>query len=177
MSIISNLVARFTCDSSAFETGTQRARKSLYDLNAESGRTQKALLGLAKGAMAFIGVGAGIYGLKRIFNSVTEAAMEEERAERRMAAALRISGDATDSNISQLKHYAEELQKLTIYGDEDILQQMSMAKSMGAGTRELDRITIAAIGLAAGAGLYLMSAVATVIVLIALLLPHISKPS
>ena len=91
---------------------------------------------------------AGIYGVKQVFTSLTDAAMESESAERRMAAALRITGDATDSNVGQLKRYAEELQKLTIYGDEDILQQMSMAKSMGAGTRELDRITIAAIGLA-----------------------------
>ncbi len=36
--------------------------------------------------------------------------------------------------------------------------------------------SVAALGLAAGAGLYLISAVATMLVLIALLLPHLSKP-
>ncbi len=35
---------------------------------------------------------------------------------------------------------------------------------------------VAGIGLSAGAGLYLISAVATAVVLIALLLPHLSKP-
>ncbi len=36
--------------------------------------------------------------------------------------------------------------------------------------------SVAGIGLSAGAGLYLISVVATAIVLIALLLPHVSKP-
>jgi hypothetical protein len=37
-------------ESRAFERGTGKARKSLYGLQVESGRTQKALLGMAKSA-------------------------------------------------------------------------------------------------------------------------------
>lgn len=131
------------------KTETAERAKILKDYETQSTKSTSSIGQSMGKLLALAGIGTGLYGLKRAFTSITEAAMESENAEFRMTAALRLTGDATDSNIRQLKRYAEELKKLTIYGDEEILLQMSMAKSMGTSTRELDRVTVAAMGLAA----------------------------
>lgn len=105
-----------------------------------------------RGALA-IGVG-----LAAALVYATKAAMKQEDAEIDLAAALRTTGDATESNIARLKRYAAELQKTTIYGDEEILAQMAYAKNLGVTTDKLEESAKAAIGLAAAYKLDLSAA-------------------
>lgn len=142
MSIIANLVARFTADTSGFEAGTKRAGQSMKSMMSTSLALQKAAAGLTA---AYIG-GRALVGAIR---SVTDAAMAQESAERKLVAALALTGDATDSNVSWIKEYATALQKQTIYSDKEILNQIALAKNMGLSTTEIERATVAAIGLAA----------------------------
>lgn len=142
MSIIANLVARFTADTSGFEAGTKRAGQSMKSMMSASLSLQKAAAGLTA---AYIG-GRALVGAIR---SVTDAAMAQESAERKLVAALALTGDATGSNVSWIKEYAAALQKETIYSDKEILNQVALAKNMGLSTTEIERATVAAIGLAA----------------------------
>ena len=143
MGLIANLVARFSADTTAFERNTQRARQSLRGFAAEGARTQQALLGIVRGAAGFLGIGVGIYSIKRAFESVTKAAMEQEKAEAALSAAI------DSKSIGTFKAYSEQMQRLTIYGDEQILSQMAYAKNLGVTKDKLEEATTAAIGLAA----------------------------
>ncbi len=142
MSLIANLVARFTADTTAFERGTSRARQSMR-------ATQQQTLSLQRSVVRLAAAYIGVRGLTRAISSVTRAGMEQEAAERRLAAALSSTEDATEGNIAAFKRYAAELQKQTIYGDEQILQQIAYAKNLGVTTDKLDEAAVAAVGLAA----------------------------
>ncbi len=107
-------------------------------------RGMKTLSRWARRGAVAIGVGlaaAMVWAIKK--------AMIQEDAEIALAAALRKTGDATVENIASFKKYAAELQKLTIYGDEEILTQMAYAKNLGVSTDKLKEAAKAAIGLAA----------------------------
>jgi len=93
--------------------------------------------------LAMAGLGGGIYALKRGLESIVRAAMEQEKAERALSAAI------GTKSIAAFKAYAAEMQKLTIYGDEQIINQMAYAKNLGVTTDKLQEATTAAIGLAA----------------------------
>lgn len=119
-----------------------RGTSGFASIRRDLGRTTTQLMQLA-------GLGAGLYGLERAYKSVTTAAMVQERAEADLHASLARTGDATAENISQLKSYASAIQRVTTYGDQQILQQMTYAHNVGAATDQLDEATVAAIGLAA----------------------------
>ncbi len=107
-------------------------------------RGSDAMVRMAKRAALAIGVGlvaAMVWAAKK--------ALIQEDAELDLAAALETTGDATKENIDALKKYAAELQKLTKFGDEEILAQMAYAKNLGVSTDQLKEAAKAAIGLAA----------------------------
>ncbi|NLH44205.1 MAG: hypothetical protein GX448_20390, partial [Planctomycetes bacterium] len=119
-----------------------RGTGGFASIRRDLGRTTTQLMQLA-------GLGAGLYDLERAYKSVTTAAMAQERAESDLHASLARTGDATAENESQLKSYASAIQKVTTYGDQQILQQMAYAHNVGVATDQLDDAAVAAIGLAA----------------------------
>jgi hypothetical protein len=145
MALIQNLVARLTLDSSAFDRNAKASSKSMYGMMASSLSLQRTLVGLTA---VYIGA-RSIYSAIR---SVTQAAIQHESAERKVMAALALTGEATRGNLAAIEDYAAALQKQTIYSDEEILNQIAYAKSMGLSTSEIERATTAAIGLAAAYG-------------------------
>lgn len=142
MSLIQNLVARLTLDSSAFDRNAKSSSQSMRKMQAASLSLQRQVVGLAA---AYIGA----RGLIGAVKSVVQAGITQEAAERKLVAALSLTGDATNANVSAIKQYAAALQKQTIYGDEEILNQIAYAKSMGLSTDKIGEATVAAIGLAA----------------------------
>ena len=116
----------------------------LAKANAMMKRGLASMVKMARRAGKWIAVG-----LVAALAWATRAAMTQESAELDLAAALRETGDATKENIAGLKKYAAELQKLTKYGDEEILAQMAYAKNLGVSTGQLQDAAKAAIGLAA----------------------------
>jgi hypothetical protein len=142
MSLIQNLVARLTLDSTAFDRNAKGASQSMRGMMSSSLALQRTVAGLA-------GAYIGVRGVTAAIKSVVGAAMEQQSAERRLAASLALTGDATEKNLTAIKQYAAALQKQTTYGDEEILNQIAYAKSLGLSTNQIGEATIAAMGLAA----------------------------
>ena len=82
----------------------------------------------------------------------TKAAMEQEEAETALAAALALTGDATEENIASFKEYAAEIQKSTTYGDEFTLNLMAQLKALGVHTSQLQEAAKTTIGLMKATG-------------------------
>lgn len=79
MSIIANLVARFSADTSAFEKNTHRARRSLHDFSAGALSTQRALSSLARGLLAAAGVAGVGHMIKQQMEAVDATAKLADR--------------------------------------------------------------------------------------------------
>lgn len=96
-----------------------------------------------------IGIGVGIAaGLAY----ATKAAIKQEKAEYALAAALNNTGDATEANMKKFKAFASEIQRTTVYGDEETLMLMAMMKNLGVLTDSLEDATRQSIGMAAATG-------------------------
>ena len=97
------------------------------------GLTQQFLGGIGK-------LAAGYLGFRAITNSikdVTQAYIVQERAEKSVQASLRAQGQEWRQQTEDLANYASELQKVTVYGDEQTLQTMSMGMNMGISSKQI----------------------------------------
>ncbi|MBW2675721.1 MAG: hypothetical protein JRD89_20335 [Deltaproteobacteria bacterium] len=86
------------------------------------------------------------------------AFMEQEKAEMKLAVAMRNQGDFTKANFAVMKDYAAQLQKVTTYGDEVTLATMANLKTYGMSTEELKKATVATMDLASAKGIDLKAA-------------------
>jgi len=84
--------------------------------------------------------------------AATVAALKQERAEVRLAAALKVANEYTEEGFADLKQFAAQLQTVTTYGDEVTLALMQLGKSLGVQTKDLKTATKMAIGLASALG-------------------------
>ncbi len=73
---------------------------------------------------------------------------EQEKAEQGLAAALKRTGDFSEEALQDLKDFASGIQEVTVFGDEMILSQITIAKNLGVNTDQLKDATTASIGLA-----------------------------
>lgn len=97
--------------------------------------------------------------LQSSLSSTIEAANRQEDAINSLNAALRQNGDFSQATSEELQKYASELQKITKFGDEAILEQLAFAKSMGATTDQAKRIVAAATDMSAALNMDFNSAV------------------
>lgn len=141
MALIQNLVARLTLDSKAFDRNAKRSGQSMKSMQRQS-------LALQKGIVRLAGAYLGIRGLTGALKSVVRAAIEQEKSERALSAALGQTGKTLSANMAELKRYAAEIQKVTVYGDELILSQMAYGRNLGITASKLEEATVAAAGLA-----------------------------
>lgn len=129
----------------AFVELTVHDRKLTSGLAKAQGRFSKFTSGM--GAQA-IGLGAalaaGIGGKKAI-----KAFATQEQAEKDLESAFAATGKATAKNVNDFKSFASEMQKLTTFGDELIIQQAAVAVNLGVSTDQIQGATKAAIGLTA----------------------------
>tara|TARA_Y100001963_G_scaffold60482_1_gene84482 strand:- start:374 stop:1969 length:1596 start_codon:yes stop_codon:yes gene_type:complete len=127
------------------EKGAKKADKNIKGLSGSLG-------GLAKSAAmaggAFLGAGALVSGLK----AATQAAAEQELAEKKLRFA---AGDLTNELIKQ----AEALQQNTIFGDEAIIAQQAYLASLGLTGDQIKDTISASLDLASATGMSLESAV------------------
>ena len=135
MSLIQNLVARLRGDTAQFDKSMGKSRTVVT-------RFGKDVKNMGKQMLAMAGVGGGLYMVNRGMRSMVAAFIAQENAERSLIA-------ATGASIESYKKFAAGIQKLTIYGDEQILSQMAYAKNLGVATDQLEDATTAAVGLAA----------------------------
>ena len=105
----------------SFEKDSKKATKSAQRFN-------KALGGI-KGQIAGLVGGVGIAATLKKSVSLW---YEQERAVAKVAGSLKAAGTYSATLHRHVQAWASELQKVTIYGDEAILQSFAMAKNMGA---------------------------------------------
>jgi len=121
---------------------TDRATRVMGGLEGTFKRFGSQLLGLA-------GIGGGLYGLKRGLEASIGAAMEQEKAQMDLVAALGGTETALAQVQSRFVPFSNLMQKMTVYSDEQVLSQMAYARNLGVTTDKLEEATKAAIGLAA----------------------------
>lgn len=137
-----------------FMRGAQRA-------DAEHGKTKKKVeqpmrlrANVQNLLSSFATVGLAMNGLRQTFNLVLGPAKEltrladvQERADTRLAAALRTRNVFTKENLALLKQQASAIQAVTVVGDEQAQSLQTLALNMGVVFDKVDEVTRGAIGL------------------------------
>lgn len=98
-------------------------------------------------------------GIKNFVADSVGAAMAQENAMNRLAAALRRAGEYSKEAMFDLHGYALEMQNTTVHGDEAILNQLAFAKSLGLTNQQAKELVEGAVQLSAALGMNLESAV------------------
>ena len=118
------------------EKGAAKASKGI------SGVT-KAVIGLGSAWVAFKGLGIA----KKVMTGNIKLFQKQEQANIDLTNALKLSTKAWQAQYNELKEYAGALQKVTVLGDETIMQSMTLAANMGVATEKIKEATKGAIGL------------------------------
>lgn len=103
------------------------------------------------GAAAFAAVGAGAL-------KAAQMAGIQEQAQIQLAEAMKQAGTFTEAAYQHNLKYASSLQKLTVYGDEQILVGQRMLTNFGVEGEALDMLTKATLDLASAKGMDLTAA-------------------
>lgn len=110
-------------------------------------------LGAALGAVSVVAVAAGV-----AISRAVDAASQQENAINSLNSALRINNELTAETSRDLQDYASELQKVTKFGDEAVIEQLAFAQSMGASAEQSKLVVSAAADLASALNIDLNSA-------------------
>lgn len=89
----------------------------------------------------------GLLSLPAIMKSSMDAYARQEGAEANLAAAIRATGASAGNTTAALKALAENLQRITTYGDETTLEMQALAVSLGVPTGKMQDCIEGAIGL------------------------------
>lgn len=115
---------------------------------AESGM-KNLWLQVGAGIAAAQGVIRGLKGMINFMKSTVEAAKVQEKAEIAMEAALRTTGREIQKNSQHYKMYASSIQRVTRFGDEEILKSQALLLQLTNLKQDgIDKATEAAVGLA-----------------------------
>lgn len=136
---LSTASATFTLDDRAFQKGGRRVIASME-------RMGQRLDKVATAARRILIVGGAALG------AFVALAAKQEKAERSVEAALRATGKEVTANARMLKTQASEIQRITRFGDEFVLQLQAMALNLGASADNATEWVKAAIGMAAALG-------------------------
>ena len=99
-----------------------------------------------------VAVTAALYAIQKIGTKAIELAMEQEKAQIALGAALRANDEYTEDLMHQYTKFASSIQAVTTYGDEQILKLMALQKNLGVTSDRLEEATKMSIGLAAATG-------------------------
>ena len=125
----------------------QQAKNELKDLNKGVGSLTSSFKNLA----GIFGVGLGIAGLMRFVKSSIDGFNEEARAVKLLETTL---GKTTES----LTRFAAEMQRVTVYGDEQIIMAQKMIADFTKDELVIKRVTQATLDFAAAKQIDLVSA-------------------
>lgn len=155
------IVVSLTANTGSFNTDFNRTAKELErTLKKMEAESKKSLANVQKNfqdtgnklkgfVAGFLTVGA----LVGVFRSVVRATAESEKASQNLESALRGTRGATAETASQLKAYAEELQRTTIFEDDAIVSaQALLATFRNISANEIPRAVKAAADLSAAFG-------------------------
>ncbi len=93
-----------------------------------------------------------------LFKSI-EAFGRQEMAVQKLSAAVRSNGGNVSEVLPIMRQFASEIQRITTYGDEQVLAMQAMASSMGVSSDQMQGVIRSAIGLASALNMDVMTAV------------------
>ena len=106
----------------------------------------------------WLGVSAAVAGTVAFLADCLRAYSEQENAVNKLNVALRNQGIYTAETSKDLQDFASELQKVTTFSDENIIQTEAMLTTFGLAGDELKKTTKAALDLSTGLGVDLTTA-------------------
>ncbi|NLX94627.1 MAG: hypothetical protein GXY83_00480 [Rhodopirellula sp.] len=126
MSAVYDLVINLTSKTTGFTSGMKGARG---ELSATAQAAEAASARISRGAMMMGGAFLGALGVGSLSATVAKTislAKVQEDAERKLGATLAATGNAAGFTVSQLKDYAGQLQSVTNFGDEAIINSQAL---------------------------------------------------
>ncbi len=167
-----NLKAEITADASGFESGVKKVEKTSKKLSTT---VSGVIKGLGKNGLvgALGAVGLASSGLSatlgtviqvarkvaEVMNECTEAYKGQLIAERALDTAIANNPFITGSSSKALKEFASEMQKVSNYGDEQLIPMMTNLISLGRTESETMQIMAVAMDMSAGMGISLDTAI------------------
>jgi len=124
--------AKFTQELGKLERSVKTSVDKMKRSFDQIGRGVSEISGIAR--WGFLGMTAAIAG-------VTYAAQKQEKAVAKLVQQLKNHGEATQENISALTGLASELQKVTQFGDEQIIAGQAMLASFNLTTQQIKELT------------------------------------
>lgn len=167
-----NIKAEITADASGFESGVNKAQKASKNLsstvsNVVKGLGKNGLVGaLGAVGLASSGLSATLGTVVKVARKVsqamgecTEAYKQQLIAERSLDTAIQNNPFVTGASANALKQFASEMQKVSNYGDEELIPMMANLVSLGRTEAETMQIMSVAMDMSAGMGISLDTAI------------------
>ena len=141
------------------EVAVNAQLESLNKIQNAIGDLNQKLNGLSEGASdvnkvwsgAMYNIGAKMSDLALKFPSFATAAIQafgqQEAAVQKLAAAIRSQGGNVSEVLPIMSSFASEMQRITTYGDEQVLAMQAMATAMGVSADQMNLCIQGAIGL------------------------------
>lgn len=138
--------------------------EALRQIEKASGDLSKSLSSTATIANGFLmelgAMGARLATqLPSAISKSIEAFGRQEMAVQKVAAAIRSHGGNVSETLPIMEQFASEMQRITTYGDEQVLAMQAMAISMGVSSDQMQGVIRSAIGLASALNMDVMTAV------------------
>lgn len=108
--------------------------------------------GAAVGSLVAQGLSSAISGIKSFYNSSIEEARNAEEEQTKLSQALRVTGSESDGTKSAINDFANEIQRTTKFTGGAIVEQIALAKTLGATTTQSMGVAKAATELSATFG-------------------------
>jgi hypothetical protein len=126
-----------------------RAQTSQFDSSLK--KSSRRVSGWSKSVQKAVSYATQAFAAYKVYDfakTSVKAFMEQEDASNNLASAYKVLGVHSIDAMKRAEEFASSIQKMTVIGDEAVLQLMQLGASMGqlAG-KDLERATIATIGL------------------------------
>lgn len=140
------------------KVGVNELQKAISDATTGSkklGDTISTALGTFAGQAAIKGfniLGSAIGDVGDFLKDSVKASQEQENALNRLSQALRSTGEFSEQSVEEFSQFASQLQKTSVFGDEVVIGQLAIAKSLGATNEQAKQLVQAAANLSATFG-------------------------
>lgn len=141
----------------SFSKSTVSAKENVKNLKEETSRSEQVFTGFH---MELGAIGARFAAqLPAALTKSIEAFGRQEMAVQKLTAAVRSNGGNVSEVLPIMRQFASEIQRITTYGDEQVLAMQAMASSMGVSSDQMQGVIRSAIGLASALNMDVMTAV------------------
>lgn len=162
-----DLAEAIIANKKAFEElpkATDKAGDGTKKFREESKKTKEGVDGLKSATEGFfleLGAMASRFAvqLPSAITKSIEAFGQQEMALQKLSAAVRANGGNVSEVLPIMSAFASEMQRITTYGDEQVLAMQAMATSMGVDSMQMEGVIKSAIGLASALNMDVMTAI------------------